>query len=243
MGLPDIPFNSGQISGLAPDTIYFVYTDDPSFQGDANGPLGYSATQTKELAIAASGRFYVGSIRTPKPGAPPTVGAGDGGTGAQQGMNNTLSFSSVVQLLGPSGDVSGLQNFCDGDINSAATITITGASQDVSIQASVVPVQGRRFTSYTLRILYSVATNTYANTPGPTFQIRYSINSVTTNLVQLFHGQTAAPTIASASLPNTVNLTNASSFSLVIDCISGSSEAGGATQIANIFEAWIEAVE
>src|SRR5215472_13060124 len=93
MGLPDIPLNAGNIGGLTPDTLYYVYYNDPGFQGDANGPVQYIASNVKELALIDPGFLFVGSIRTPVAGGPPTIGNNDGGAGAQVGMANKLYFS------------------------------------------------------------------------------------------------------------------------------------------------------
>src|SRR5215469_10110967 len=164
--------------GLAPDTIYFVYYDDPGFVGDVNGPIKYQVSQDKEIALAASGRFYIGSIRTPRAGAPPTIGAGDGGTGAQSGMLNVLNFSTVTQSAGAAPNVvNNISNFCDGDIFSFASIVCT-ATGLVEVSAKGASTQKRRFTSLTLKVLYSVTVNnTVGITPGPA-QLFYQINGV-----------------------------------------------------------------
>jgi hypothetical protein len=73
----EIEVNSGAISGVDYDTLYYVYFDDPNLFG---GTVTYEATTTKRTVILVAGRFFVGSIRTPAKGGPPTIGNGDDGT-------------------------------------------------------------------------------------------------------------------------------------------------------------------
>jgi hypothetical protein len=80
--------NSGVISGLQPATVYHVYYDDPTYMG---GAVTYYANQLQIISLDGTGRFYVGSIRTPSTGALPTIGNNDGGTGAQSGQLYMLS--------------------------------------------------------------------------------------------------------------------------------------------------------
>lgn len=82
MGPTDISISSGTITGLLPSTVYHVYYDDPKYAG---GAVTYHADTTQAVSLNATGRFYVGSIKTPQTGGLPTVGNNDGGTGAQSG--------------------------------------------------------------------------------------------------------------------------------------------------------------
>ena len=59
-----------------------MYYDDPTYTG---GAVSYLADTVQAIALDATGRFYVGSIKTPQAGGLPTVGNNDGGTGAQSG--------------------------------------------------------------------------------------------------------------------------------------------------------------
>ena len=88
IGPTDISISSGAITGLLPNTTYHVYYDDPSYTG---GAVTYYANTTQAIALDATGRFYVGSIRTPEAGGLPTIGNNDGGTGAQSGKLYQLS--------------------------------------------------------------------------------------------------------------------------------------------------------
>jgi len=81
-GFGDKSVNSGSITGLSFNTLYFIYYDDIGFAG---GAVTYAAATTKETAINGAGRFFIGSIRTPVNGEANTLGNNDGGVGAQSG--------------------------------------------------------------------------------------------------------------------------------------------------------------
>jgi hypothetical protein len=56
-----VSYNSGSIAGLAVSTLYYVYTDDPDYDG---GSVTYYATTNPDNLIA-QGRYYVGFLTTP----------------------------------------------------------------------------------------------------------------------------------------------------------------------------------
>jgi len=122
-GMPDIAVNSGAVTGLSYDTLYYVYYDDPSFLG---GTVTYHATGTKETALNGAGRFFVGSITTPVAGGVDTVGNDDGGSGAQSGMVTVLPMSvATVSTIG-NGSVANPNNAIDGDQSTYASLTVSG---------------------------------------------------------------------------------------------------------------------
>lgn len=61
-GYGQVSYNSGSITGLAVNTAYYVYADDPNYAG---GAVTYAATTNAQLITANNGRYYVGSITTP----------------------------------------------------------------------------------------------------------------------------------------------------------------------------------
>ncbi len=89
-------------------------------------------TTNKEQALNAAGQFFLGSIMTPRAGAPDTIGNNDGGSGAQSGQLNILLMSaSATNGLGGSGilgngAVTNLPNSVDGDLTTKGTLTVTG---------------------------------------------------------------------------------------------------------------------
>jgi len=60
-GFDVISFNGGTITGLLPSTTYFVYADDPDYEG---GAVSYFATTVRTNVVASNGRYFVGSIET-----------------------------------------------------------------------------------------------------------------------------------------------------------------------------------
>lgn len=58
----DISYNSGSILGLALNTRYYVYVDDPENEG---GAVTYIASTSRPNIPASSGRYFVGTIVTP----------------------------------------------------------------------------------------------------------------------------------------------------------------------------------
>ena len=56
-----VSYNGGTISGLNPLTTYYVYTDDPDYEG---GARSYAATTDFPTVVASRNRYYVGQITT-----------------------------------------------------------------------------------------------------------------------------------------------------------------------------------
>jgi hypothetical protein len=240
-GQADMSLNSGSISGVSLDTTYFVFYDDPGLIGQSNGPVQYHASTVKEDAIGNAARFYVGSIRTPKPGAPDTIGAGDGGTGSQYGMTNILSFSVNNVSLG---SFTNLSNFNDGDITTFATGTINAAANNELISFGVF-TQGRRFQSYTLKIRWAVPVFSYVTSPGvPVVKIIYQTPAGQFLIAQILSGGSPqAPTTSSVSLPFNVNFSSNLTFQLVIFQGPVGGAGVGEQCTIQLYEAWIEGVE
>lgn len=76
VGFGDILTNSGSITGLLVDTDFFIFADDPTFEG---GAVTYVATTQIIETATNSGRRYVGTIKTPDVGGVDTGGGGGGG--------------------------------------------------------------------------------------------------------------------------------------------------------------------
>lgn len=60
-GFGTVSYNSGTITGLLPNTNYFVYADDPDYEG---GAVTYLATTNRTNVTAGNGRYFVGAITT-----------------------------------------------------------------------------------------------------------------------------------------------------------------------------------
>jgi hypothetical protein len=77
-GYGPVGYNSGTITGLLNSTKYFVYADDPEYEG---GAVNYLATTNPNLVTADNGRYYCGSVTTPAAAGPPAGGNWGGGGG------------------------------------------------------------------------------------------------------------------------------------------------------------------
>ncbi len=60
-GFGTVAYNSGTIVGLLPSTTYFVYADDPDYEG---GAVVYLATTNRQTVTADNGRYFLGAIET-----------------------------------------------------------------------------------------------------------------------------------------------------------------------------------
>jgi hypothetical protein len=56
-----VSYSAGTIVGLLPSTTYFVYADDPDYEG---GAVSYFATTDRQNVTANNGRYFVGAIET-----------------------------------------------------------------------------------------------------------------------------------------------------------------------------------
>lgn len=124
-----VSYNAGTITGLSPNTDYFVYYDDPTRAG---GAVSYSATTNRQTTTAVKGRAFAGAVRTT---TALTVATITGATSA-----NPIVFTSsaptgwntgnTVVLAGLPGDFAALNG-------TVQAITRTGASTfSVSVNGS-----------------------------------------------------------------------------------------------------------
>lgn len=77
-GFGTVSYNSGTITGLAYNTVFYVYADDADYEG---GAVTYVATTNANLVTGANGRYYVGKVTTPTGGGGGTSGGWGGGGG------------------------------------------------------------------------------------------------------------------------------------------------------------------
>lgn len=77
-GFGEVAYGGGSVTGLDGAELYYVYADDPGYDG---GPVSYVATKEPLEVVAANQRYYVGSIITSD--GSPTTGTGGGGWGWQ----------------------------------------------------------------------------------------------------------------------------------------------------------------
>jgi hypothetical protein len=190
----DVSINSGSITALSYSTLYFIYYDDPTLAG---GAVTYNATTTKVTAIQGSGRFFVGSILTPKATAPNTTGNNDGGVGAQNGGTSVLFGSVATPTVTGVGTVTNPLNAIDGDPTTFADVVAhntTGTNGSATLVASgfipFIATSG----SATLNIISSASLTTapssgqvglsYSLNGGASFTTVYSIVTSTSRSKQ-----------------------------------------------------------
>lgn len=77
-GFGPVGYSAGTITGLANSTLYYVYTDDPEYDG---GAVVYLATTNANIVTAGNGRYYIGKVTTPAGGGGGTGGGWGGGGG------------------------------------------------------------------------------------------------------------------------------------------------------------------
>ena len=77
-GFGTVDYNSGSITGLSYSTTYYVYADDPDYEG---GAVTYLATTNANIVTGGNGRYYVGRVETPAAAGGGTSGNWGGGGG------------------------------------------------------------------------------------------------------------------------------------------------------------------
>ena len=244
-----VNYNSGSIPGLAYNTLYYVYANDPALMG---GNLTYNVSTTKETALEELGNEFIGSITTPRQGAADTIGNNDGGAGGQYGMLSILNMELTPQANVAFGTFGNPQNAVDNDQTTFATLTANvpgaGATQ-TALQVVSPPGLIQATQSATLKVKVSLPTNS-ASPSAPSFYallVQYGLQGVTPNtngvilnpttLVSIpLNGTTLAPTIYSVALPKGQNL---ASIVVQVNVETANTQTSGQV-VANFYEAWIE---
>jgi len=194
-------------------------------------------------SIATAGRLYVGSIQTPRAGAPDTIGNEDGGSGAQSGMLNTLWFLQSNVATGGNGTITNAGNANDGDLTTFAQLSATGngsTSNAAGFVLSAPPGITRRYTSATLKIRRAITANNLLPASGIAYQMAATLGSstITTESAICGAGPVALSTL-SFPLPLNANLSQASiSFQILL--FTGPTSG---TITVKIYEAWLEIFE
>lgn len=230
VGATAVSNNSGSVTALSYSTLYYIYYDDASLAG---GAVSYQATTTKTTAINGAGRFFVGSILTPKATAPDTNGNGDGGTGSQIGGLSQLLCSVATPTVNSPGTVTNPGNAIDGDFTTFATLAITTSGLAQLKVGGIPGYRSGRALSLTLKILSGVTvvgtgytvTLAYSTNGGGTFTTIYSVSA------------SRVLTLDTVSLPVTTN-PGAVQVVLSVSQLSGTNSAN-----AKLYEAWIEIQE
>jgi len=225
--------NSGSITALSFDTLYFVAYKDPALLG---GAVTYEAFATKEDALK-EGRFFVGSITTPRDGGGDTKGYNDGGVGAQAGKLYALRPGSSTQNTASTGSVANRENARDGDDTSFATLTAPGSGTAALASMDLLDFPGivEPLKSLTLKIRSEVPTFS-TNGPDHLAALQYSTDDGA-SWTDIFN----ITTTRSVSLDSVVLsvATNSSRVRVRMTVDEGSSTSGSI--IGRLHEAWLEA--
>jgi hypothetical protein len=135
-GFGQVTYSGGSIAGLTPEADYYVYADDPDYQG---GAVSYFATLTRQDVTANNGRYFVGAIRTAIAATTANITAA---TSA-----NPIAFTASVAHGWASGDqvtFAGLPGDFGTNLNSTThVITVTGAT------TFTIAINGSAYAAYT----------------------------------------------------------------------------------------------
>lgn len=74
-GFGTVSYNGGTITGLDPLTTYYVYAEDPDYEG---GAVSYTVTENQQAVVSSNGRYLVGTITTSDSPTPATGTPGGG---------------------------------------------------------------------------------------------------------------------------------------------------------------------
>lgn len=252
-GQADIAFGSGAITGLAYNTLYYVYFADPGFV-PLSAPT-YLASTTKEDAIDAAGYMFIGSILTPISGGPDTTGNNDGGGGAQNGVLNILSMSLLNPvLLNGNAAVANLQNAVDGNPTTYGSITATGNGSSANFARVVftgLPGFAGRYYSANLYMTIAVPTNTLNDGTSVNVLVTWAKDAYasgwpsganTTTLLSILGGVTQAKTTLVIPIPFGLNLSQIECDAYITTFGVGGTASSGTIEV-RVYDAHIEAFE
>lgn len=241
-GFGDVAYNSGSITALSYNTLYYIYYDDATAVG---GTVSFIAATVKEDTLNNGARFFLGSIQTPRAGAQDTVGNNDGGGGSKVGMVTVLGMTSVTPFnSGTGSSVSNPQRSFDGDMTTKSTLTILGNGTDghASLLWTAPPGILRNYTSAVLKIRRALTTNALGGSVGnPTYTLKYYVQGTGsfTNIETANNNTTLALGVASVTLPPNINLATVT-VGINID---GGTGATSGSIVLDVYEVWIEVTE
>jgi len=229
-----------RVTGLAYNTLYYVFYSDPYLAG---GAVTYQVASTKAAVLASSGNMYVGSILTPAAGGPDTIGNNDGGAGAQNGMVITLLMSATNgAALGGNGAIANPQNQLNADQVHFSVYTASGNGAN-NFAGQVLfgpPAISTRYSSANLVIMRALPINSIA-TSFPVYTLKYTVDAwaTTGTTVESLAGGTTLPK-GTVSIPLPLGL-NLSQIQVNFD-IQTESAPSGAIEL-DAYGAWIVLVQ
>ncbi|HUS98345.1 MAG TPA: hypothetical protein VMX97_16595 [Hyphomicrobiaceae bacterium] len=232
----DLSINSGAVSSLSFDTLYYVYYTDSDFNG---GTVTFSAATTKEDALNGVARFFVGSIVTPKDGGSDTIGNDDGGSLAQGGMTTYYYYSTNTPLTGGNGAIVSGANANDRNTSTKASLSVTANeaanNAQITLKLTTPPeVVGGKYKSAKVKVRTAVPTN---DSDGGTNVVYVSKDS--DYFYQLAPGSTRALQVDSLDLAGERIPSPETQVRFQVQ--TGAEHTSGDI-ILEVYEAWIEVV-
>ena len=211
-----ISYNSGSITGLSYGTEYFIYADDPNFQG---GAVSYSATTNRADITADIGRYFVGRVVTP--------GSGGAGTSANSGAG-----FGVIETGGDSwGDAVDSDIVPDGDgtrdLGTTAVRFAETYTDALDVTSNIVvggTVDGRDIAADGAKVDGIVSAK-----PGG-FEITGSQNLSTTEATLVFDSEGFDPDSNYALSSGAVTVTDAGYYHVSLNMPINDDGSGGATR-------------
>jgi hypothetical protein len=248
-GQADIPFGSGAVTGLAYNTLYYVYVNDIGYLPEPSPT--YLTTTTKETTLISAASMFVGSILTPLAGAPDTIGNNDGGGGAQIGNTFVLNVSQAAQTgTNGNGAITNPTNSYDGNLTSFTKLTATadGTAHNQAQQQLTGPpgINPQRYSSATLFVRMAIPTNGLNGATPVAASVSYQLNTSLgrfTNFdngnAQWASGVTQSIFTFQKALPVGINLSQVNVISVVGPQVA---DTLGSIEM-DTYEVWIEVVE
>ena len=133
-GFGTVAYDGGTIAGLDNNEVYYLYADDPAFEG---GAVSYVATTEPQDVVSQNGRYYVGSIST--------AIAGTTGNVADASSTDPVVITMAADHGWSNGDE---VDFADMPGDFAALNAGTHIITVTALDAFSVPVDGSLFAAY-----------------------------------------------------------------------------------------------
>jgi len=128
----DVSYSAGSITGLAYDTKYYVYADDPEFEG---GAVTYKTTTDKAVIVADLGRYFVSEVTTPSAARSATTGGVGAGCSV---LESDLTTSGLPTATSTGKGIVELATIAETDTGTDATRAVTpDGLQGSALQTSV----------------------------------------------------------------------------------------------------------
>lgn len=128
----NVNYNAGSITGLSYNTKYYVYADDPEFEG---GPVTYRTTTSKAEIVGDLGRYFVSEVTTPAAAGADNTGAVGAGFAV---LESDLTTSGLPSATTTAKGIVELATIAEVDTGTDASRAVTpDALEGSALQAAV----------------------------------------------------------------------------------------------------------